>query len=88
MAPDNTPIADAYGWALVQRGDADAGIRVLREARLREPANATLRWHLAAALVKSGKKNEAKEELRAALASNPAPVPSPELDRLRAELGL
>jgi putative PEP-CTERM system TPR-repeat lipoprotein len=88
MAPDNTPIADAYGWALVQRGNADAGVRVLREARLREPSNATLRWHLAAALSKAGKKNEAKDELRAALSGNPAPSPSAELDQLKAELGL
>lgn len=88
LAPSNTPVADAYGWALTQSGDLDGGTRVLREARLREPGNATVRWHLAAALAKSGKTNEAREELRAALSANPPPRPNAELDKLKAELKL
>lgn len=88
LAPSNAAIADAYGWALVQAGSLDAGVRVLREVRLRDPANTQVRWHLAAALAKSGKKAEAKLELQAALAGTPPPRPTPELDQLKAELGL
>jgi Flp pilus assembly protein TadD len=87
-APGNTAVADLYGWALVQKGDMDAGLRVLRDVRLREPGNATVRWHLAWALAKSGRKVEAREELRAALGATPPPPPAAEIDRLKAELGV
>jgi len=88
LAPNNAAIADAYGWALLKRGDADTAVRILREARLREPGNSAIRWHLAAALVKTGKKAEARDELRAALTASQPPAPSIELDQLKAELGL
>lgn len=88
LAPGNAPIADGYGWALVQAGNLDAGVRVLREARLREPGNAVVRWHLATALARAGKKQEARDELQAALAATPPVPPSPELDKLKADLGL
>lgn len=88
LAPTHTAIADDYAWALVQSGSTEAGVRVLREVRLRDPGDATVRWHLAAGLLKSGKKQEAREELRAALAATPPPPRSVELDKLKAELGL
>ncbi|MFY9513763.1 MAG: XrtA/PEP-CTERM system TPR-repeat protein PrsT [Rubrivivax sp.] len=88
LAPTNAATGDIYGWALVQRGDVENGVRVLRDARLRDPNNGSIRWHLAVALSKAGRKNEARDELRAALASNTPPVPGPEVDKLRGELGL
>jgi predicted Zn-dependent protease len=88
MAPQNTALADGYGWMLVEKGDVDAGVRVLREARLRDPANPGLRWHLAAGLAKAGRKTEAREELQAALSANmPAPV-GVDAARLKSEIGL
>jgi len=77
---------DIYGWALVQKGDNDAGLRVLREARVRDPASGTIRFHLASALAKAGKKTEAREELQAALSATPPVAPSPDLDKLKAAL--
>ena len=88
LAPGSTPIADGYGWALVQADQLAAGVRVLREARLRDPANSQVRWHLAAGLAKAGKKQEARDELQAALSATPPPAPNPELDKLKVELGL
>ena len=76
------------GWMLAQSGRLDDGIRVLREARLRDPGNGIVRWHLASALVKAGRKMEAKDELKAALVSNNPPPPGPELSLLKAEVGL
>jgi putative PEP-CTERM system TPR-repeat lipoprotein len=84
----NTALADLHGSLLMQRGDVDGGLRVLRDARLREPDNGLLRWRLALALSKAGRKNEARDELRAALASRNPPPPGPELSQLRAELGV
>lgn len=88
LAPAQGAIADTYGWLLLRSGNTEGAVRVLREARLRDPSNAVLRWHLAAALNKAGKRGEATEELKAALASTPPPPADPELDRLRKELAL
>jgi len=41
----------------------------LRDARLRDPANADTRYYLAAALAGTGRSVEAREELKSALAS-------------------
>jgi cellulose synthase operon protein C len=88
LAPQNATLAAGYGRLLVERGDAEAGVRLLREARLREPANGQLRWQLASALAKVGRQAEARDELRAALASAQPPAAGPELDRLKGQLGL
>ncbi len=88
LAPNQAAYADTYGWLLAERGDLENGVRVLREARLREPGNGQIRWHLASALAKAGRKLEAKDELKAALASTSPPVLGPELSALKASLGL
>jgi putative PEP-CTERM system TPR-repeat lipoprotein len=88
LAPTNPALMDIYGLALTQHGNLEAGLRILRDARVREPGNAGIRLHLAMALAKSGKKAEAKEELQAALNASPPIGPGPEVDRLKAELGL
>lgn len=88
MQPDNPVLAGTYGWMLAQKGDLENGIRVLREARLRAPGDGALRWALASALAKAGRKSEARDELRAALASASPPPAGPELTALKAELGL
>lgn len=88
LAPQNAGLAAAYGRLLVERGDAEAGVRILREARLREPANGQVRWQLAAALAKVGRQNEARDELRAAIGSAQPPAAGPELERLKGQLGL
>jgi hypothetical protein len=46
-----------------------------------------LRWQLAQALTKAGRKTEAREELRAAMGAQPLPAPQADMDKLRAELG-
>lgn len=88
MQPDNAAIAAGYGSMLVQRGDLDNGLRILREARLRAPGDSGIRWSLASALAKAGRKAEARDELQAALNSTTPPAPGPELSALKAELGL
>lgn len=67
LAPQDAAIEDTLGWVLVQQGQADVGLRHLRDARLRDPQNAEIRYHLAAALVRAGRRNEARQELEQAL---------------------
>lgn len=88
LAPTNPALMDVYGLALTQHGNLEAGLRILRDARVREPGNAVIRLHLAMSLAKSGKKAEAREELQAALSANPPITASAEVDKLKAEVGL
>jgi predicted Zn-dependent protease len=87
LAPGEPVVLDTLGWMLVQQGQIDAGLRHLREARLRDPANPEIRYHLGWALAKSGRKAEARQELDAALQSGRS---FPEIESARAlktELG-
>jgi Flp pilus assembly protein TadD len=87
LAPNNPAYADTLGWILVQQGQADAGLRYLREARLRGPESGEIRFHLAYALSKAGRKAEAREELNAALAAPGGVRNNEALMRLKKELG-
>jgi tetratricopeptide (TPR) repeat protein len=87
LAPSDALILDTLGWILVQKSQLDAGLRHLREARLRDPANPEIRYHLAWALAKSGRKGEALQELEAALQSGRSFPGIDSARSLRAELG-
>ena len=66
----NASAIDTLGWALFKTGQADKtdrALQLLRDARLREPGNPDIRYHLAAVLAQSGRKTEAQEEVDAAL---------------------
>lgn len=69
---NNPAVVDTAGWVAFQAGKLDRALQLLRDARLRNPDSAETRYHLAAVLAKSGRKDEAREELAAAL-RNPAP---------------
>ena len=66
----NPLLLDTAGWANHIAGNKDRALALLRDARLREPGNPEIRYHLAAVLAQAGRKAEAKEELEAALRVN------------------
>lgn len=66
-APGNALITDTLGWALFQNGQAERALQLLRDARLRQPGNPEIRFHLAAVLAHAGRKTEAREEIEAAM---------------------
>ena len=64
---NNANAIDTLGWALFQSGQMDRALQLLRDARLREPGNPVVRYHLAAVLAQLGRKIEARDEAEAAL---------------------
>jgi predicted Zn-dependent protease len=68
-APKVPEIADTYGWILVQRNQAAAGLDVLQAAMAGAPGNPDIQYHVAAAYAKSGQQEKAAELLRESLKS-------------------
>ena len=72
---------------LVQNGETNRGLVLLQEAATKAPHIPDIRYHMAAALEKAGRRDEARKELDRLLKSNKA---FPERDKaaaLRDELG-
>ena len=65
--PKNPNVIDTLGWTLFQFGQTDRALQLLRDARLRDPGNAVMRYHLAVVLAQTGRRTEAKDELELAL---------------------
>jgi putative PEP-CTERM system TPR-repeat lipoprotein len=71
-APSAPHVLGTAGWASFQAGQNDRALQLLRESRLRDPANADTRFFLASVLAALGRHGEARTELTAALADGQA----------------
>lgn len=58
-APNHPALFDTHGWALVLSGQSALGLSQLREATARDSGNSEYQFHLAFALAKEGRLNEA-----------------------------
>ncbi|MBA3033097.1 MAG: PEP-CTERM system TPR-repeat protein PrsT [Rhodocyclaceae bacterium] len=85
--PGNSYAIDTLGWILLQTGETGRALQLLRDARLRAPGNPEIRYHLAVALDKSGRKAEAREELAEALKARVAFEGIEDARKLEKELG-
>jgi putative PEP-CTERM system TPR-repeat lipoprotein len=70
LQPDNPRVIDTLGWILVDRGQTGRAVELLQRAVDKDPGSPDARYHLAAALAKSGDKTRARRELEALLANN------------------
>jgi len=65
--PSDANLIDTLGWTLFHNGQTELALQLLRDARLRDPGNPEIRYHLAATLAKAGRKAEARDELATTL---------------------
>lgn len=69
LAGQNPAVMDTLGWILVQKGETARGVDLLRKAVAGNPKAPDIRYHLAAALAKSGDKAGARKEAEQSLAN-------------------
>ncbi len=67
LDPRSPLVLDTLGWALYTAGKVDEALLILRDARLRDPKNIDIRFHLASVLAAQGRNEDAREELRVVL---------------------
>ena len=84
--PKAAQIADTYGWVLLNSGQAEKGLGILRKAADLAPKDPSIRYHLAQALAKTGNRVEARSEVQAALKTGAAFPESEQAKQLFQEL--
>ncbi len=75
LEPENGAVLDTLGWIRLQQGESREALALLRQAVDRMPESGDARYHLAEALVRSGKRDEARDILEELLATD-RPFPS------------
>jgi putative PEP-CTERM system TPR-repeat lipoprotein len=70
LVPNQPEVIDTLGWLLVQNGETKRGLVLLQEAATKAPHLPDIRYHLAVALEKAGRREEALKELDRLLKSN------------------
>jgi putative PEP-CTERM system TPR-repeat lipoprotein len=65
LAPNSPLVLDTLGMLLVNKGDVQKGFGYLEQARALAPESSVLRLNYAKALLKAGRKDEARKELEA-----------------------
>ncbi len=71
LAPETPEIVDTYGWILVKFGEQERGLQILQQAFVSAPTNPEIGYHVAYALHKVGRVEEAKKMLKRNLRDYP-----------------
>src|SRR5262249_48641210 len=88
LAPQSAMIADTFGWILLQQGDTERSISLLRQAASAGDAvPPAVHYHLAVALDKAGQHEEAKRVLGDLLQSSASFEERPQAQQLMQKLG-
>jgi tetratricopeptide (TPR) repeat protein len=64
LAPASGSIADTLGWILAEEGDTATALKYLAQASKNEPGDATIQYHYAVALSKTGNSVQARGVLQ------------------------
>ncbi len=75
MAPANAAVSNTYGWALFSTGyDRKVGLALLEKAAAKAPNHPGLQYRLGQAYAQTGRTNEARRAIKAAMASPEFPA--------------
>lgn len=72
LAPQSIAVNDTLGWLLLERGDLQEGLRLLKLASMQPQAGAEIQYHYAVALARTGAKDEARQRLERLLQQDTA----------------
>jgi tetratricopeptide (TPR) repeat protein len=87
LSGDNPDITDTVGFVYLKKGLATSALEVFQNNVRKFPKSSSFHYHLGAALLASGDKAKAKEELRKALENNPSSAEEPNIRQLLAKIG-
>jgi putative PEP-CTERM system TPR-repeat lipoprotein len=87
LVPERPEVMDTLGWLLVLEGETNRGLLLLQEARAKAPHIPDIHYHMAVALEKAGRREEARKELDRLLKSNKAFTEREKAEALRNKLG-
>lgn len=68
LAPNSAAVTDTLAWVLVEQGQLERALPLLKQAAGQAPANNQIRYHYGVALFKSGDKRGARTQLAPLLA--------------------
>jgi len=69
LAPGSGPIEDTLGWVLLAQGDTEKALSRLQEATAAMPGNPDIQYHVAVALSRAGRPEDARAVLEQLLTS-------------------
>ena len=81
-SPGNSQYADTVGYIYLKKHDNASALQVFQTILKRFPNDAGFRYHLALALLQSGKREQGEHELRIAVAADPSLADEPSVRRL------
>jgi putative PEP-CTERM system TPR-repeat lipoprotein len=87
LDPNRPEVADTYGWTLVQNDRVQEGLSILQQAYVSYPTQTEIGYHVAVALSRSGRNEEAAKILRRLLRESPTFEQAPEARALLAARG-
>jgi putative PEP-CTERM system TPR-repeat lipoprotein len=87
LAPDDGSVMDTLGVIVLEQGDKQRALDLLRKASQQLPQNRDIRYHLAKTLVANGQKDEARQVLRGILGDQITFDSRQEAEALLKELG-
>ena len=71
LTPEDAGVLDTYGWILSREGNAEKGLRLIRQALQMLPDNPDILYHEALAMAKAGQSAQAREALQQLLGKHP-----------------